>query len=150
MLRVVHSSSVIKRWDPTQTTHQQSLYLYLIMVRGCQFGLEPQWSYWLSSQARAVYLSRLLSVFVVLRKQLSFLNSTHAPSTARQHRWCWLSWHNDDPKQLTLFDGKNLPPMHLNLAPPVKSWGSEVSPSVTLSLKIFSKISHPSWSWRCL
>ena len=51
VLRVVHSSSVIKRWDPTQTTHQQSLYLYLIMVRGCQFGLVPQWSYWLSSQA---------------------------------------------------------------------------------------------------
>ena len=72
VLRVVHSSSVIKRWDPTQTTHQQSLYLYLIMVRGCQFGLalltQP-------SQATAVYLSYfqawLLPLFVVLRKQLT-------------------------------------------------------------------------------
>ena len=80
VLRVVHSSSVIKRWDPTQTTHQQSLYLYLIMVRGCQFGLALLIQ--LSSYSS---ISQLLPLFVVLRKQLSFLKSTHAPSTAKQH-----------------------------------------------------------------
>ena len=80
VLRVVHSSSVIKRWDPTQTTHQQSLYLYLIMVRGCQFGLAL-----LTQLSSYSHIPQLLPLFVVLRKQLSFLNSTHAPSTAKQH-----------------------------------------------------------------
>ena len=88
----------------------------------------------------AVYLSRLLSMFVVLRKQLSFLNSTHAPSTDKLHCWCWLRWHNDDPKQLTLFDGKNLPPMHLNFAPPVKSWGSEVPPTGSFHSKDLTRL----------